>query len=293
MKKFKNIILTLILGFSISYPSSCRSFEMVYDPVNWLQQFVTYLIEIKELTENSTTASNNVAQTTMQIEQLINELSMFANQIESLSNEAKSLSNQATSIAKYKEMLESWALQLEKLDSGNFWGFLDGISNDLNEFNVLLGESRGLIKEKDGADSRYDEIYDTFGGDVPLTTEEYLAKDKEWTKEQANTGYDAAKMMSLLSNSDVDMARTAEAMQNIENSTGDVGVLQGLAQLQAIQIKQNREILQLMAADTQINAINTATTAAEKDQSRKEAARFIEGHTDRTEVAPETNYKLQ
>ena len=293
MKKLKKFIVAVIVSISTCYPSPSQSFDVVYDPVVWLQEFIAYLIEVKEVGENTTSATNAVAQTGMQIEQLVNELLMFENQIKSLMNEAQSLSNQTTAISKYKEMLENWALQLEKLGSGDFWGFLDGISNDLHQFNVLLSETRGIIKETDGADSRYDEIYNTFGGETPLSTDEYIAKNKEWTQEQANTGYDAAKMMTLLKNSDVDMAHTAQAMQNIENATGDVGVLQGLAQLQAIQIKQNREILQLIASDVQINAINTATSAAEKDQSRKEAARFIDGHTYRVEVAPETNYTLQ
>lgn len=293
MKAMKKLLFAMILTMTVSCPAPGNAVMPVFDSVGWLQAFTTYLIEIQDVAENTISATNETAQTAMQIEQLVNELMIIANQIESLANEADSLKNQATALKKYEVMLEKWALQLAKLEAGDFWGFLEGISGDIDGFNNLLGETRGIIKEQDGADTEFDEIYDTFEDVAPLSTEEYLTKEKQWTQEQANTGYDAAKMMTLLKNSETDMVHTAEAMANIESAEGDVGVLQGLAQLQAIQIKQRREMMQLMSANNQINAINTATTAAQKDQSRKEAARFIEGHTEYIEVAPVTNYKLQ
>lgn len=293
MNQVKRFLYSLIISLTVFFPGPGYSFDIVYDPTVWHQTFMNYLIEVKDVIQNTTTATNEVLQTGMQIEQIVNELKMLANQVESLANEAESLVNQVTAIKKYEIMIEKWAMQLEKLEEGDFWGFLEGISGDIEEFNNLLGETRGIIKEKDEADSEFDNIYDTFEGETPLSLADYKAKEKQWTQEQANSGYDAAKMMTLLNNSETDMIRTSDAMANIANAEGDVGVLQGLAQLQAIQIKQRREMMQIMSVNNQINAINVATTAAQKDQSRKEAARFLEDHTEYIEVDPVTNYKLQ
>ena len=250
--------------------------------VTFLKDSASYVEDTIQTAQGELSNINEEIELIGQIEEIAHQVEQIANQVSMIKNQGTAIANQIEQITRFDNMLEDWAKQLAKLESGDLEGFLDNMATDLETMKSITDNSRGIMSEWENPDAEFDTIFDTMDSEDPLDNAAIAAKRKVWNKEMVYSSYDSVKTLEMLDNTrDVD--ETAAAVAKMDAAEGDVGVMQAKAGLDVVLIRQNSELKYLMAAMNQKNGMETARQAAERDQADKKSKAFLDEYDTFTE----------
>lgn len=189
---------------------------------------------------------------------VIQAVEQVTNQIEQISNEIK--------------MLENMAKDLEKMP--------DSIAGEINdrlfELSILIDEAEGFGYQVEEIERDYEIYYPKdYGARTPQHRE--LAAERQVAWEQSRVAYrDTLKAQAAVVRSvEADIPQIARLLESSQNAEGNLAALQAGNQLQALAIKQDMQLQELMAAQYRAEALERAERLAEKARADARLKSFL------------------
>ncbi len=274
--------------------------DIVFDPATWLESLLDYLETAAQTLQNEldsvqqTIQSYEAISSTIElVAQTRNQLKELSNQVEQIKNQGTQISNQVKSIAQFDTIIEEWVKNLMKLEENDFYDFVEKMGEDMDALEEqIIKDSRGYVKDYENVQDNYDETFSTFAGDDALTPEAMFTKQQEWNEILIHTSFDSTKAAEILSNSTLDTKEVTNALNKINKAEGTVGVLQGMAGLDVVRARQNAEMRYLMVSLNQQLGVQAAVEASEREQDRRDSARFFEEAGAYTEIGGQSLEEL-
>lgn len=201
--------------------------------------------------------------------------SNYAQNVLTAARTLQQINNQIQSLQNEAQMLTNMAKQLQRLDFSS----LQQISTSMQKIGTLMNQAQGIAMNLSATDTA---LRDQFPGvfDAAATTSQTLARAQtQWQSAMQAYRQTMRVQAQVVENVGDDAGLLGTLVTQSQSAVGSVQVGQAANQLQALAIKQQLQIQQMMAAQYRADALERARQAQALEAARTATKNFIGGST--------------
>ena len=222
--------LSLTFVLTALQNESARAGAIVYDPTNWMQNFIS--------------AVQNV-------QQAIYEAQQISQQIMQIQNEVQMLVNQGKMLMQLPNSLQS------------------DIINSIRDLEVLIANSRGLIMDYNGLQTQFDDIYRTadYSG---WTGADYQNSATALSNETIDAANNAMEAQGLIADLDQDRMALDSLLGSSKTAQGQLQALQAANEIAGVMTINLMRLETIMAESARAETTHIAAiTKAQQDANAR------------------------
>ncbi|ODU68431.1 MAG: P-type conjugative transfer protein TrbJ [Sphingomonas sp. 66-10] len=199
--------------------------------------------------------------------------SNYAQNVLTAARTLQQINNQIQSLQNEAQMLTNMAKQLQRLDFSS----LQQISTSMQKVGTLMNQAQGIAMNLSATETALRDQYPN-SFDAAATTSQTLARAQtQWQSAMDAYRQTMRVQAQVVENVGDDAGLLATLVTQSQSAVGSVQVGQAANQLQALAIKQQMQVQQMMAAQYRADALERARQAQALEAARAATRTFIGG----------------
>ncbi len=199
--------------------------------------------------------------------------SNYAQNVLTAARTLQQINNQIQSLQNEAQMLTNMAKQLQRLDFSS----LQQISTSMQKVGTLMNQAQGIAMNLSATETALRDQYPN-SFDAAATTSQTLARAQtQWQSAMDAYRQTMRVQAQVVENVGDDAGLLATLVTQSQSAVGSVQVGQAANQLQALAIKQQMRVQQMMAAQYRADALERARQAQALEAARAATRTFIGG----------------
>jgi P-type conjugative transfer protein TrbJ len=201
--------------------------------------------------------------------------SNYAQNVLTAARTLQQINNQIQSLQNEAQMLTNMARQLQRLDFSS----LLQINTSMRKIDTLMNQAQGIAMNLSATETALRNQFPA-SFDAAATTSQTLARAQtQWQSSMDAWRQTMRLQAQIVENVGDDSGLIATLVMQSQSAVGGVQVGQAANQLQALAIKQQLQIQQMMAAQYRADALERARQAQALEAARAATKTFIGGST--------------